>query len=212
MNLIDVADARCSWCYGFAKTLDALLAEPGDTAPLELALVMGGLRPYTREPMAASRADELAGHWHHVAQASGQAFAHAPHAALHRAGFVYDTEPASRASVAVRSLWPQHVWRYFKTVQSAFYAEGRDVTDPVVLADIAEALALPRQEFLTAFESQPIREATVRDFRQSADWGIRGFPTLLAEHGNHLHLVCSGCLSIDALRDKLASATAAHAH
>ena len=27
MNLIDVADARCSWCYGFAKTLDALLAE-----------------------------------------------------------------------------------------------------------------------------------------------------------------------------------------
>jgi putative protein-disulfide isomerase len=211
MNLIYVGDAMCSWCYGFAKPLDALLADPQDTAPLQLALVMGGLRPFTTEPMTRERVDELAGHWRHVAEASGQPFTPAPHTAMHAPGFVYDTEPASRATVTVRTLWPQHVWRYFKTVQHAFYAEGRNVTQPGVLADIAEQLGLPRAEFGKAFASQEMRDATMQDFQQSQDWGIRGFPTLVAEHGDQLHLVGSGYMPIDALRARLAAEGTAHA-
>ena len=212
MNLIYVGDAMCSWCYGFAKPLDELLADPQDTAPLQLALVMGGLRPFTTEPITRERADELAGHWHRVAQASGQPFVPAPATAMHADGFVYDTEPASRATVAVRSLWPQHVWRYFKTVQRAFYAEGRNVTQPDVLADVAEQVGLPRAEFAGAFASQAMRDATLRDFQQSQAWGISGFPTLVAEHGDHLHLVGSGYMPIDALRERLAAVGTAHAH
>ena len=209
MNLIYVGDAMCSWCYGFAKPLDELLADPRGAAPLQLALVMGGLRPFTTEPMAPARANELAGHWHQVAEASGQPFTQPPHTAMHRPGFVYDTEPAGRATVTVRSRWPQQVWRYFKAVQHAFYAEGRDVTEPGVLADVAEQLGLPRAEFGHAFASQEMRNATLQDFQQSQAWGVRGFPTLVAEHGDHLHLVGSGYMPIAALREKLAAVGAA---
>ena len=212
MNLIYVGDPMCSWCYGFAVPLDELLADPQGTAPLQLALVMGGLRPFTAEPIAPARADELVGHWHHVAQASGQPFVDAPNTAMHRPGFIYDTEPASRATVAVRSLWPQQVWRYFKAVQHAFYAEGRNVVEPAVLADLAEQLGLPRTEFANAFASQAMRDATLQDFQQSQAWGIRGFPTLVAEHGDHLHLVGSGFMPIATLRDKLAAVATAHHH
>jgi putative protein-disulfide isomerase len=212
MNLIYVGDAMCSWCYGFAKPLDELLADPQDAAPLQLALVMGGLRPFTTEPIAPERANELAGHWHRVEEVSGQPFTQAPDTAMHQPGFIYDTEPASRATVVVRSLWPQHVWRYFKTVQHAFYAEGKNVTEPGVLADVAEQLGLPRIEFAKAYASKEMREATLQDFQQSQSWGIRGFPTLVAEHGDHLHLVGSGYMPIDALREKLRNAGSAHAH
>jgi len=212
MNLIYVGDPMCSWCYGFAAPLDELLADPQGTAPLQLALVMGGLRPFTTEPIAPARADELVGHWHHVAQASGQPFVDAPNTAMHQPGFIYDTEPASRATVAVRSLWPQQVWRYFKAVQHAFYAEGRNVVEPAVLADLAEQLGLPRTEFANAFASQAMRDATLQDFQQSQAWGIRGFPTLVAEHGDHLHLVGSGFMPIATLRDKLAAVATAHHH
>lgn len=211
MNLIYVGDAMCSWCYGFARPLDELLADPQDTAPLQMALVMGGLRPFTTDPIAPERADELAGHWHRVAEASGQPFTQAPHTALHRPGFVYDTEPAARATVTVRSLWPQHVWHYFKAVQHAFYAEGRNVTEPGVLADVAAQLGLPRAEFGKAFASQKMRDATLQDFRQSQAWGIRGFPTLVAEHDDHLHLVGSGFMPIATLRERLAQVATAHA-
>ncbi len=203
MNLIYIADPMCSWCYGFGKPMDALLSEPGATAPLQLALVMGGLRPYTTESLAPERADEIFGHWRHVNEASGQPFAQAPRTALHEPGFVYDTEPASRATVTVRTLWPKLVWRYFKALQHAFYAEARNVTRPEVLADLAEELGIPRAEFAKAFASNEMREATAQDFAQSQAWGIRGFPALVAEHGGELHLVAQGYCPIDTLRGRL---------
>ncbi|WP_280154939.1 DsbA family protein [Piscinibacter sp. XHJ-5] len=205
MNLIYVADPMCSWCYGFGKTVDALLADPGTAAPLQLALVMGGLRPYTTEPLAPGRAEEIFGHWKHVHEASGQPFAGAPDTALHRPGFIYDTERASRATVTVRSLWPQHVWRYFKAVQQAFYAEGRDVTQRDVLVDLAERLGLPRGNFEDAFDSEGLREATRADFAQSQHWGIRGFPALVAQAAGGLHLVAHGYLEAQPLRERLAA-------
>jgi putative protein-disulfide isomerase len=205
MNLIYIADPMCSWCYGFGRSDDALLAEPGAAAPLKLALVMGGLRPFTTDAMTPARIDEILGHWQHVHDASGQPFAAAPHTALHEPGFVYDTEPASRAVVAVRSRWPVQVWRYFKAVQRAFYADAKNVTRAEVLADLAEALGLPRAEFAHAFASQAMREATLADFSQAQAWGIRGFPAVVAEHDGALHLVTQGYLGADALRERLAA-------
>ena len=206
MNLLYIADPMCSWCYGFAKTIDALLAEPGEAAPLQLALMMGGLRPYTTEPMAPERADEIFGHWAHVHEASGQPFAAAPHTALHEPGFLYDTEPASRAVVAVRTLWPQHGWKYLHAVQKAFYAAGRNVTKPEVLADVAEAQGLPRPAFAKAYASEEMRAAVRADFDQAQAWGIRGFPALILDQGERLQLVCQGYLPLASLRERLTAA------
>jgi putative protein-disulfide isomerase len=212
MNLIYIGDPMCSWCYGFAKPMDELLADPRETAPLQLALIMGGLRPFTTEPMAPGKADEIFGHWHHVAEASGQPFAQAPNTALHIPGFVYDTEPASRATVTVRSYWPGKVWQFFKAVQRAFYAEAKDVTRPEVLADVAEQFGITRADFAKAFASQEMRDMTAADFEQSQAWGIRGFPTVVAQHGDHLHLVGSGYMPIDTLRERIAAASTPHQH
>lgn len=205
MNLIYVADPMCSWCYGFGKTVSELLAEPGDLRPLQLALVMGGLRPFTTETLAPGRADEILSHWKHVADASGLPFTAAPHSALHEDGFVYDTEPASRATVTVRSTWPEHSWAYFKAVQAAFYADGKNVTRPEVLADVARQLGLPRAEFAVAFASQAMRDATRQDFAQSQRWGITGFPAVIAAKGDELHLVCRGYVPLATLRANLAT-------
>jgi putative protein-disulfide isomerase len=208
MNLVYVADPMCSWCYGFAPALDALLQSPQDEQPLTLSLVMGGLRPYTSEPLSAAKADEILEHWRQVYQSSGQPFAPAPHTALNRLGFVYDTEPASRATVAVRNRWPQQTWTYFKAVERAFYAEAQDVTQRAVLSDVAQHQGLARAEFEAAFDSEAMRGETRRDFAQSQAWGIRGFPTLLVEHGDRLHLVCHGYCGAEALRQRLAAVLA----
>lgn len=210
MNLLYVADPMCSWCYGFGASLDALLREPGPAAPLQLAMVMGGLRPYTTEPVAPHFAQEILGHWKHVEAASGQPFCQPPDTPLNDPGFVYDTEPASRATIAVRTHWPRLVWRYFKTVQTAFYAVGRDITRPEILADAAESLGIPRQDFAVVFALDALREATRNDFQQAQDWGIRGFPAVIAEHAGEYHLVAQGYLSVDALRERLQTLLTRH--
>ena len=61
---------------------------------------MGGLRPYTTEVATPAFRETIAAHWQQVARESGLPF---NDAALAREGFVYDTEPACRAVVAVRA-------------------------------------------------------------------------------------------------------------
>ena len=92
------------------------------------------------------------------------------------------------------------------------FRSAKDVTRPEVLADVAEQLGISRVEFANAFASQEMRDMTAADFAQSLAWGIRGFPTVVAQHGDHLHLVGSGYMPIDALRERIAAAATPHHH
>jgi putative protein-disulfide isomerase len=122
-------------------------------------------------------------HWEHVHEASGQPFDFGFFA---REGFVYDTEPASRAVVVARRSGMG--LEALKAVHRAFYAENRDVTRAEVLAEIAAEVGLDREGFLAALASEAAREETWTDFAIAQKAGIKGFPTLLggtAEEGGY---------------------------
>src|SRR5215212_11330318 len=136
-HLIYIADPMCSWCWGFSPVIDAIRARFGDALPIRL--ILGGLRPGTTEPMHEKAKRTTREHWEHVREASGQPF---DFAFFDREGFVYDTEPASRAVVvARRSAWGLAMLR---AVHRAFYAQNRDVTRAEVLADVAAEVGLDR--------------------------------------------------------------------
>jgi putative protein-disulfide isomerase len=174
-QLLYIADPMCSWCWGFSPVIDRVREHFGDILPLEL--LMGGLRPGTDEPMTFGMKAEIKGHWQHVQEASGQPF---DFAFFDREGFVYDTEPASRAVVVVRHLEPDRVFDFFKGVQEAFYALNRDVTDPDVLTEIAIETGLDREAFTAEFTTDQTITETWRDFETSRQMGVTGYPTLLA--------------------------------
>jgi len=197
MRLIYVADPMCSWCYGFGPQLADLRERLGDTlgAPAPLTLIMGGLRPGQREPMAADKRDEILHHWQAVAERSGMPFDHSPDMAMRREGFVYDTEPACRATVLAREHWgedDERVLALFHAIQHAFYAEGRDTTQADVLREVALANGIEASHFDAAFDREALRNETREDFRLSRRWGINGFPSLLAEQGGTLYQIGRG--------------------
>ena len=196
-RLIYIADPMCSWCYGFGPELSTLLAQLGDS---ELILILGGLRAGNTQPMDDQLKATLRTHWQHVHEASGLKFSEA---AMTQEGFIYDTEPACRAVVTVRESPPHRALDYFHAIQKAFYAQGRDVTKAEVLADIAAAQGLPREDFLAAWESAAMRDATRLDFSVTQRWGISGFPTLLVEHGGQLHAVTTGFARADDLAQRI---------
>ncbi len=197
--LVYFADPMCSWCYAFGPELDAFLARhPG----LRLDVVMGGLRAGNREAMTPAFRDMLAGHWDHVRRESGLPLTSA---ALERPGFVYDTEPACRAVVTVRMLAPGKAHAYLRRVQSAFYAEGHDVTEPAVLAELAEGLGLDRAAFLAAFAADAARAETALDFSTAHEMGVSGFPTIAAGYPHkQFFLLASGYTRGDVLDERLA--------
>src|SRR3954470_18491396 len=198
MQLRYYGDPLCSWCYGFGPELSKLLERrPG----LPCALVMGGLRPYQREPMTLAFRTMLREHWNHVAMASGLPFSQA---VLERDDFIYDTEPACRAVVTARQLFPAQALPLMKAIQLAFFRDGRDATSPDVLCDIAAGQGYDRTTFRAALESEPMRRDTRADFAATQTLAVGGFPTVALSRGEELYLVTSGFVTHDVLEYRVA--------
>lgn len=190
-----VADPMCSWCWGFAPVIEQIIAVYGDVAPMRL--VAGGLRVGTETPMDDRAKAYIREHWEHVHEATGQPF---NFAFFERQGFVYDTGPACRAVVAARNLAPENWLLYFKAVQRAFYVENRDVTDADVLADVAAACALDRDDFAMVYASDEISESLAADFAGVQSMQIGGFPALLVQDDDGVAFLTVGYRSFATLR------------
>ena len=173
-HLIYFADPMCSWCYGFSPVIEQVRQAYGRALPIRV--VMGGLRPGTDKAMTDKAKTEIAGHWHHVHEASGLPF---DAAVLQREGFIYDTDPAARAVVVVRREGEELALRYLAATQRAFDAENRDVTSGDVLADLAAEFGLDRAAFLAAWSTEEAKSETWRDYAMSQRAGVTGFPTLV---------------------------------
>ena len=193
-----VADPMCSWCWGFSPVIEAVREAYHER--LKIALVLGGLRPGTTTPMTAAARDEILHHWHQVHERTGQPFRF--DGALPQ-GFIYDTEPASRAVVAVGGLDPTKIFAMFKAIQTAFYAAGRDVTQTAVLAELAAGLGIDAAAFLQAFDSDAARARTQAHFSQARKAGARGFPTLILQRGEQIDRIADGCLPLETVRAEL---------
>jgi len=148
----------------------------GDALPIRL--IMGGLRPGTTKPLDEAGKRSIREHWEHVHEASGQPF---NMRFFNRTGFIYHTEPASKAVVFARRSGMEQSLAYLPLVQRAFYAENRDVTNEEVLADLAIKAGLDGQAFLKVFRRDHVKQETWTDFAIAQRAGITGFPTLVAE-------------------------------
>jgi putative protein-disulfide isomerase len=207
-SLVYVGDPMCSWCYGFGVPLHQLLEQlPG----VPLAVVLGGLRAYNKEVMPVALKDTLHHHWEEVAKRSGKPFGNGQ---FDREGYIYDTEPACRAVVTIRAHAAEHTLAMYHAIQHAFYAMSRDITQTPVLADIWQELIdshlieagttdFSRDAFVKAFESDIIKSLTRNDFNMVQQWGIRGFPALIAVVNGEAQLVSNGYMEADEMLQRV---------
>ena len=205
-SLVYVGDPMCSWCYGFGVPLQKLLQQlPG----VPLAMVLGGLRAYNQEVMPDALKSTLHHHWSEVTKRSGKPFGSGQ---FDREGYIYDTEPACRAVVTIRTHAAEHTLAMYHAVQHAFYAAGRDITQTSVLADVWQELVdskrigdvkFSKDAFVTAFDSDSIKAQTRNDFAMVQQWGIRGFPALIAVVNGEAQLVANGYMEVDEMLQRV---------
>lgn len=206
-DLIYVADPMCSWCWGFAPVIAAIgrriaAHQPADGAPKPgVTVIMGGLRPLTRQVMSDDDKATIRHHWEEVEKRSGQPF---DHALFERDDFVYDTEPACRAVCLVRRLKPETALAYFERVQRAFYAENADVTEPDILAALAfEVAGIDPETFRAGFNDVAAAYETSGDFHAARQLGVTGYPTVVLQTGGELALLTQGYQPFDALEQAI---------
>ena len=183
--LIYVGDTMCSWCYGFTPELDKFISLHPE---LKLRLVQGGLRPNNTEKIIDKK-EFLKSHWVEINKRTNQPFGYD---ILDNPDFIYDTEPASRAVVVARMIDPEKELDFFKAVQIAFYAEGKDTSDINTYLNIAKSLEIDSKKFEELFDSEEARYATKVDFQLSSEMGIRGFPSIVLKMGNQFYMISNG--------------------
>jgi putative protein-disulfide isomerase len=188
----------CSWCWGFAPEIESLSTD------YAVDVVVGGLRPGpSAQPLDDRMATSLRHHWVEVNERTGQPFDTA--FLDRRDGWVYDTEPAAIAVALVREMDEPNTLDYFTSVQHAFYADGRDVTDFDVLTDISDGLDIDPRSFRGELESEDAKKRAWADFSKSRNWGIGGFPALIGDLADdRLALLARGWTEADLIRTRIA--------
>jgi putative protein-disulfide isomerase len=198
-ELIYIADPMCSWCWGFSPVISEVATQA--KGRVKFSIVTGGLRSET-EPMSEERRQTIGGHWKKVYEATGQPFSFE---LLESATFVYDTEPACRAVVTVRSMLEDHAGlEMFDRLQSAFYAENLDISDALVCAGIAASAGFDETAFSELMASVKMKDATQADFARARQMGVRGFPSIVVREGERAAYLSRGYRPYADLRGALA--------
>ena len=188
LEIIYIGDPMCSWCWGFAPVLDEMIANYGDVA--DFRIIVGGLRPGKwAQLMDKKTKEEIRSHWQHVEEASGQPF---DYGFFEREDFLYDTEPAARAVVAIRTIAPEKEFTFFKSLQKGFYSQNLDITLEEKYLALLEEQRIDEEEFFEKLHSDSNLEATHQDFSAAGQMGIRGFPAVVLRRGDELALLTSG--------------------
>jgi putative protein-disulfide isomerase len=61
--------------------------------------------------------------------------------------------------------------------------EQQDVTNSIVLSQLASSVGIDAQQFERTFESDIAKRLTLEHFQKARQWGVHGFPTLIGQSG-----------------------------
>jgi len=197
------ADPMCSWCWGFSPVISKV--KNNYVNQIKIALVMGGLQAGESNTLSDSSREEIFHHWHQVKETTGQDFLFEN--ALPQ-GFIYNTEPACRAVITAGLIDATKMFAYLTAIQSAFYTKNLDVTQTKCLEELAIECGINADKFNSLFLDEKQHESAKKSFQFTQKAGVQGFPTLILNMNEQLHVITRGYQdyeNISASLDKLLS-------
>ncbi|WP_052184104.1 DsbA family protein [Psychroserpens sp. Hel_I_66] len=191
-----IGDPMCSWCWGISPQVNAL-KRFANQQHINMELIMGGLRPGGGQEWDAKFKSFLKHHWQEVNKRSGQPF---NMDLLDKEVFHYDTEPACRAVITVRTVSPEKTLPFYELVQYYFYAESKDPKQLDFYKPICEKLDIDFTAFSEKFTSQTMKDATRADFIKTRELGVNGFPSIVYRKKDKFYTIARGYTEFDDIK------------
>lgn len=176
-----IFDPLCGWCYAAAPLVKAARSVPGVSLQWHGGGMLTGA--HTRSITADWRSHVMP-HDQRIAELTGQPFGAAYFdGLLNDLGAVLDSEPPTTALLAAEDVAGRGLDMLARQ-QQAHYVEGRRISDPAVLQELAQDLGLDGQAFAAAFQRLS-GAATATHIAQAREWlnlaQGQGFPTFVLE-------------------------------
>jgi len=197
-TLLYVADPMCPWSYAFSNIVSQLKGELEDQ--MKFRMLMGGLRPYYQDPISFGLRSMIIDSWHQVQERTGLPFYYHY---FDRHELPFDTEPASRAMVAIRQLKPELEFEIFHYLQDAFFHHNEDIAQEETLVESILKFGISEQDFLELFHSENIERATKNDFDYAQRIGATTLPSLYVIQEGGPELVRHGYAELQIVEEQL---------
>ncbi|WP_029001100.1 DsbA family protein [Azohydromonas australica] len=199
-SVVYVMDAYCGWCWGFAERMGEF--EAANRHRVAFTAISGGL-------FTGARARPIAAYAHiaeanaRIARLTGADFGPAYQRLLAEGTMVMDSSDAAAALAALRELDPRRAIHWAHRLQEAFYAQGRSLSEPAHVAEIATANGLDAGEVLRRLRDGSARAQAEADFALARRLGVSTYPTLLFVDGPRVHALPATGTPLDVLNGQL---------
>lgn len=198
-------DTLCGWCYGFGPVVSRIADEWSEH--LEIVVYAGGMVTGDNIRALSEMSDFIRGARARVEETTGVTFGEAfLNGLLLRRDVVLDSEPPARALETMRAMQPTNHIAFSHRLQRALYADGLDMNAESTYRLLAEEAELNADEFIMLMNSPEISDAVADEFEYVASLGIGGFPTMLLEIGDNVHLLSNGYATYEHIDTMLRSA------
>ncbi len=176
------ADYVCPFCYVGRQVLDQVFEGQGD--PPTISWHPFDLRANRRnqdgeivveEPQDESYFEQA---WQNVERLADEYGVPTPE----QADRDIDSRAAQRVGLFVREEFPDRWWAFDERVYRVHWQEGRDISDPAVLGEIAEEAGLPADIHRRALSDEAVESRLESAFAQAREDGVTGVPTFV--YGN----------------------------
>lgn len=193
-----ITNPMCAWCYGFTPTIRRLWGLW--QGHLEVKVLFGNLQAFATEPLRQEEKERLALSWHRVQERTSLPF---DYRFFTQKEYIYDTEPACRALLAIKLLRPTLTLEVLRAFHSAFYADGRDLTNLQVLINLVKLFGISENLFLTLFESDEIMAQMEEEFLQVEQMGATSYPSVYIQSTQGAELLMEGLGEFRELEERL---------
>ncbi len=190
-KVIYIYDALCGWCYGFSPV--AVQLKQRFSNDFEFEVWSGGMVTGDRVGPLGQMADYIEKAYPTVEARTGIRFGEAYlNNILRNKNYISDSLPPSLALTVFKSFFPENAAEFARQIQRALYLEGKDLGKIETYGPLLAEWGIAEADFRERFEDPAYTERTRLEFKQAAELGVTGFPTMLLLHQGQFYLLAEG--------------------
>jgi putative protein-disulfide isomerase len=207
-EIIYVMDPLCGWCHGISANLKQIYKKYQDK--IDFRVLPGGMWVGPNvSPSTPEKAHFITSHDKVVKRQTGAFFSpEYENNIINNPRHIFNSEPPSRAIVAVGQLSPKSAYLFAEDVLDLQFVAGKDYNNIENYFEAIEKYGINRDQFIKLFKSEKLAKDTLEAFNTVQRIGVTGFPTLLVNRDGELEMLANGYMQYDPL-DKLMEKTLA---
>lgn len=201
-KLIYFYDALCGWCFGFSPVIQKIYQDNKDK--YDFQIISGGMMTGERVGSINQIAPYIKTAYKRVEELSGVKFGekYLNETLAEGTSVLNSLRPAIALSI-VKALKPEQAFECAKLLHETIYVDGLGVDTDEFYSALAEKIFFDKEEFLKLMAFEEYLKLAEEDFMITKDFGINGFPTLVAEKNEKFYLVSNGFTPIENILNSL---------